>query len=74
MFSHVIRPSRRSATLLAIALCAPAAPAAAQFSFITTAETRPQGSGQFQHEITNRSDKGHGDYSAFDQARRWSTA
>lgn len=68
MFSRVIRPSRCFGNLLAIALCAPAAPAAAQFSFLTTAETRPQGSGQFLHEITNRSDKGHGDYSAFDQA------
>lgn len=67
MLFDVIRPGRGPGVLLAAALCAPA-PAAAQFSFITTAETRPAGSGQFQHEITNRSDKEHGDYSAFDQA------
>lgn len=65
MLFDATRPSRGPGVLLAAALCAPAA---AQFSFITTAETRPAGSGQFQHEITNRSDKAHGDYSAFDQA------
>ena len=68
MFDYLVTAKRCLGAALVAALCLPATPAFAQFSFVTTAETRPAGSGQFQHEITNRSGKEHGDYSAIDQA------
>lgn len=54
-----------AAIALAVALCLPAPGAFAQFIALTSAETRPEGSGKVQQTITRRADKGRGEYTAW---------
>lgn len=54
-----------AAIALAVALCLPAPGAFAQFITLTSAETRPEGSGKVQQTITRRADKGRGEYTAW---------
>ena len=61
------RGARKPAAIaLAAALCLPAPGAFAQFIALTSAETRPEGSGKVQQTITRRADKGRGEYTAWD--------
>ena len=65
--SDRIRTGRRFiGAILAAALCLPAGIASAQFSYVTSAETRPEGSGKVQQTITRRSGKERGEFIAHD--------
>ena len=65
MFHRTDLAPRLLVAAAAVVLCLPGETALAQFSVVTSAETRPQGSGKLQQSITQRSGKQHGDYTAY---------
>ena len=57
-----------AAAAVAAALCFAAPGAFAQFSAVTSAETRPEGSGKLQQSFTRRADKGREEYTAWNMS------
>lgn len=60
--------ARAGAAVLATGLCLAAGGASAQFSAVTSAETRPEGSGKLQQSFDRRADKGRGEYTAWNMS------